>query len=98
MITYDVPSNLKKGLVSYITTSSQQGRLSGGHPRSQDDQGPTRSAIVISAADDNWYKMSGGVSRRASRSIDKKSKIFFATVSPTGYDDVAGGKGASPAQ
>src|SRR5919204_19280 len=26
------------------------------------------------------------------RSIDKTSKIFFATISPTGYDDAAGGK------
>src|SRR5205823_14935540 len=47
--------------------------------------------IVISAADDNWYKMSGGFGS-GFRSIDKKSKIYFATVSPTGYDDAAGGK------
>src|SRR5207248_443415 len=26
------------------------------------------------------------------RSVDKSSKIYFATVSPTGYDDAAGGK------
>ena len=47
--------------------------------------------IVISASDDNWYKMSGGFAA-GFRSVDKSSKIFFATVSPTGYDDAAGGK------
>src|SRR5438874_1278838 len=46
---------------------------------------------VISAADDNWYKMSGGFAA-GFRSVDKTSKIVFATVSPTGYDDAAGGK------
>jgi simple sugar transport system substrate-binding protein len=35
--------------------------------------------------------MSGGFAT-GFRSIDKTSKIFFATVSPTGYDDAAGGK------
>jgi basic membrane protein A len=35
--------------------------------------------------------MSGGFAK-GFRSIDKTSKIFFATVSPTGYDDAAGGK------
>ena len=35
--------------------------------------------------------MSGGFAA-GFRSVDKSSKIFFATVSPTGYDDAAGGK------
>jgi simple sugar transport system substrate-binding protein len=35
--------------------------------------------------------MSGGFAQ-GFRSIDKKAKIYFATVSPTGYDDAAGGK------
>jgi simple sugar transport system substrate-binding protein len=35
--------------------------------------------------------MSGGFAA-GFRSVDKTSKIFFATVSPTGYDDAAGGK------
>src|SRR5207244_8638698 len=35
--------------------------------------------------------MSGGFAA-GFRSIDKSSKMFFATVSPTGYDDAAGGK------
>ena len=47
--------------------------------------------IIISASDSNWYKMSGGFAA-GFRSVDKASKIYFATVSPTGYDDAAGGK------
>ena len=35
--------------------------------------------------------MSGGFAA-GFRSVDKTSKIVFATVSPTGYDDAAGGK------
>jgi basic membrane protein A and related proteins len=35
--------------------------------------------------------MAGGFAQ-GFRSVDKTSKIFFATVSPTGYDDAAGGK------
>jgi basic membrane protein A len=90
MITYDVPTNLTKGLVSYITTSSQQGAYLAGILAAKMTK-TKKVGIVISAADDNWYKMSGGFAA-GFRSIDKTSKIFFATVSPTGYDDAAGGK------
>src|SRR2546427_270304 len=90
MITYDVPTNLTKGLVSYITTSSQQGAYLAGILAAKTTK-THKVGIVISAADDNWYKMSGGFAA-GFRSIDKTSKIFFATVSPTGYDDAAGGK------
>src|SRR6478736_6844493 len=90
MITYDVPSNLKKGLVSYVTTSSQEGAYLAGILAAKTTK-THKVGIVISAADDNWYKMSGGFAA-GFRSVDKSSKIFFATVSPTGYDDAAGGK------
>jgi basic membrane protein A len=90
MITYDVPTNLTKGLVSYITTSSQQGAYLAGILAAKTTK-THKVGIVISAADDNWYKMSGGFAA-GFRSVDKTSKIFFATVSPTGYDDAAGGK------
>jgi simple sugar transport system substrate-binding protein len=90
MITYDVPTNLSKGLVSYITTSSQQGAYLAGILAAKRTK-THKVGIVISAADDNWYKMSGGFAA-GFRSIDKSSTIFFATVSPTGYDDAAGGK------
>ncbi len=90
MITYDVPTNMKKGLVSYVTTSSQEGAYLAGILAAKMTK-THKVGIVISAADDNWYKMSGGFAT-GFRSIDKTSKIFFATVSPTGYDDAAGGK------
>ncbi|MEN3343098.1 MAG: basic rane protein [Actinomycetota bacterium] len=90
VITYDVPTNLTKGLVSYITTSSQQGAYLAGVLAAKTTK-THKVGIVISAADDNWYKMSGGFAA-GFRSIDKSSKIFFATVSPTGYDDAATGK------
>src|SRR3954470_4106997 len=90
MITYDVPTNLTKDLVSYITTSSQEGAYLAGVLAAKTTK-THKVGIIISAADDNWYKMSGGFAA-GFRSIDKSSKIFFATVSPTGYDDAAGGK------
>src|SRR5207253_5311296 len=90
MITYDVKTNLNKDTTSYITTSSQQGAYLAGILAAKETQ-THKVGIVISAADDNWYKMSGGFAA-GFRSLDKTSKIFFATVSPTGYYDTAGGK------
>jgi simple sugar transport system substrate-binding protein len=90
MITYDVPSNLHKGTTSYITTSSQEGAYLAGILAAKMTK-THKVGIVISAADDNWYKMSGGFAQ-GFRSVDKTSKIYFATISPTGYDDTAGGK------
>ena len=90
VMTYDVPTNLTKGLVSYITTSSQQGSYLAGILAARMTK-THKVGIIISASDSNWYKMSGGFAA-GFRSVDKASKIFFATVSPTGYDDAAGGK------
>ncbi len=90
MITYDVKTNLNKDTTSYITTSSQQGAYLAGILAAKTTK-THKVGIVISAADDNWYKMSGGFAA-GFRSVDKTSKIVFATVSPTGYDDAAGGK------
>jgi len=90
LVTYDVATNLTKGLVSYITTSSQQGAYLAGILAARTTK-THKVGIIISASDSNWYKMSGGFAV-GFRSVDKSSKIFFATVSPTGYDDAAGGK------
>ena len=90
MMTYDVPTNLTKNYVSYITTSSQEGAYLAGILAARMTK-THKVGIVISAADDNWYKMSGGFAS-GFRSVDKTSKIYFATISPTGYDDVSGGK------
>jgi simple sugar transport system substrate-binding protein len=90
IMTYDIPTNLKKGQLSYITTSSQEGAYLAGILAARMTK-THKVGIIISASDDNWYKMSGGFAT-GFRSIDKTSKIFFATISPTGYDDAAGGK------
>jgi simple sugar transport system substrate-binding protein len=90
VMTYDVATNLTKGLVSYITTSSQQGAYLAGILAARTTK-THKVGIIISASDSNWYKMSGGFAA-GFRSVDKSSKIYFATVSPTGYDDAAGGK------
>jgi len=90
VMTYDVATNLTRGLVSYITTSSQQGSYLAGILAARMTK-THKVGIIISASDSNWYKMSGGFAA-GFRSVDKSSKIFFATVSPTGYDDAAGGK------
>jgi simple sugar transport system substrate-binding protein len=90
MITYDVPTNLHKGTTSYITTSSQEGAYLAGILAAKTTK-THKVGIVISAADDNWYKMSGGFAQ-GFRSVDKSSKIYFATIGPALYDDVAGGK------
>jgi basic membrane protein A and related proteins len=90
MITYDVKTNLHKDTTSYITTSSQQGAYLAGILAAKKTK-THKVGIVISAADENWYKMSGGFVQ-GFRHVNKKAKIFFATISPTGYDDAAGGK------
>jgi basic membrane protein A len=90
VMTYDVPTQLVKGYVSNITTESQEAAYLAGILAAKSTKAH-KVGIVISAADPNWYKMSGGFAA-GFRSIDKTSKIFFATVSPTGYDDAAGGK------
>src|SRR4051794_17950721 len=90
VMTYDVATNLTKGLVSFITTSSQQAAYLAGILAARTTK-THKVGIIISASDSNWYKMSGGFAA-GFRSVDKSSKIFFATVSPTGYDDAAGGK------
>jgi basic membrane protein A len=90
VMTYDVPTQLVKNYVSNITTESQEAAYLAGILAARTTK-THKVGIVISATDPNWYKMSGGFAA-GFRSVDKTSKIFFATVSPTGYDDAAGGK------
>jgi len=90
MITYDDPKLLIKGYLSNITTSSQEGAYLAGILAAKMTRAH-KLGIVISAADPNWYKMSGGFAAGV-RSVDKASKMYFVTVSKYGYDDAAGGK------
>ena len=91
MITYDVPTNLTKGLVSYITTSSQEGAYLAGILAAQTTK-THKVGIIISAADDNWYKMSGGFAAGLPRRSTRRRRSTSRPISPTGYDDAAGGK------
>ena len=84
------PDEADQELLSYITTSSQEGAYLAGILAARTTK-THKLGIIISAADPNWYKMSGGFAA-GFRSVDKTSKIYFATVSPNGYDDAAGGK------
>jgi len=59
VITYDNPKGLKKGLVADIETSSQQGAYLAGVLAGLQTKTNTLG-IVISAADTNWFKQSGG--------------------------------------
>jgi basic membrane protein A and related proteins len=90
VMTYDIPTQLTKDYVSNITTSSQQGSYLAGILAARTTK-TKHVGIVISASDTNWYKMSGGFVAGV-KSVNKKIKISFVTVSSAGYDDSAGGK------
>jgi len=90
ILTYDIPTMLNKGTVSNITTSSQEAAYLAGILAAKTTK-THKIGIVISASDANWYKMSGGFAAGV-RSVSKSDKMVFATISPTGYDDSAGGK------
>jgi len=90
VITYDQPKNLVKGLVSDIETTSQQGSYLAGILAAKMTQ-TGKIGVVISAADPNWYKQTGGFVAGA-RSVDPNVKILFAQSGQAAYDDAAGGK------
>lgn len=90
VMTYDIPTQLTKNYVSNITTSSQQGSYLAGILAARMTK-TKHVGIVISASDTNWYKMSGGFVAGV-KSVNKKIKISFVTISSAGYDDSAGGK------
>jgi basic membrane protein A and related proteins len=89
-VTYDIPSYLSPGTLSNITTSSQQGAYLAGILAAKSSKTGT-IAVIISASDPNWYEMEGGYIAGA-RSVNPKIAIKTAQISPTGYDDSAGGK------
>ena len=101
ILTYDNPKGRKAPYVADIETVSQQGAyLAGvlaGSMVSSSGRAPAAAGaantigIVISAADTNWYKQSGGFIAGA-RSVNPKVKILFAQVGQAAYADAAGGK------
>jgi basic membrane protein A and related proteins len=90
MISYDNPKNLIKGYMSDIETSSQDGAYLAGVLAAKKSQ-TGKLGIVISAADTNWFKQSGGFVAGA-RSVNPDVKFSFAQVGQAAYDDAAGGK------
>jgi basic membrane protein A len=90
MITYDIPTLLSKGVLSNITTSSQQGAYLAGILAAETTK-TNKIGVIISASDTNWYKMTGGFAAGA-HSIKPGLPIVFAEIGSAAYDDAAGGK------
>jgi basic membrane protein A len=90
MISYDNPKNLIKNYMSDIETSSQDGAYLAGVLAAKKTK-TNKLGIVISAADTNWFKQSGGFVAGA-RSVNPDVKFSFAQVGQAAYDDAAGGK------
>jgi simple sugar transport system substrate-binding protein len=90
IMTYDISTELVRGLVSNITTSAQQGGYLAGILAGRMTKTKT-VGIVISASDTNWYEMSGGFAAGV-HSVNPKVKVVFAEIGPAAYDDSAGGK------
>ena len=74
------PRTCTRATVSYITTSSQEGAYLAGILAAKMTK-TKKVGIVISAADDNWYKMSGGFVQ-GFKSVNKTDKIYFADHQP----------------
>ena len=89
-VVYDNPRAKRSGLVADIETTSQQGAYLAGVLAAQVTK-TNVLGIVISAADTNWYKQSGGFVAGA-RSINPNVKFRFAQVGQAAYADAAGGK------
>ncbi len=90
VISYDNPKNLVPGLVSDIETSSQDGAyLAGVLAARMSTSG--KLGLVLSAADINWFKQSGGFIAGA-RSVRRNAEFLFAIVGQAAYDDAAAGK------
>jgi basic membrane protein A and related proteins len=90
MITYDIPTLLSKGVLSNITTSSQQGAYLAGILAAEMTK-TGKIGVIISASDTNWYEMTGGYAAGA-HSVKPGLPIVFGQIGSASYDDAAGGK------
>jgi basic membrane protein A len=90
VMTYGIPSLVSKGVLSDITTSGQQGGYLAGMLAAKTTK-TGKIGIIISAADTNWFEMSGGFVAGARR-VKPGVKVLFAQIGPSSYDDAAGGK------
>lgn len=89
-VTYDIPTLLSKGVLSNITTSSQQGAYLAGILAAKMTK-TNKVGVIISAADTNWYEMTGGFAAGV-HSVKPSLPIVFAQIGSASYDDAAGGK------
>jgi basic membrane protein A and related proteins len=89
-VVWDNPKAVKKGLVSNVSTAAQEGAYLAGVLAAQVTKTGTLG-IVVSAADPNWYKQSGGFVQGA-RSINPEVKFRYARIGQISYADAAGGK------
>src|SRR5262249_6533830 len=78
------------GLVSNVITNAQEGAYLAGILAALVTKTGTLG-IVVSAADENWYKQSGGFVQGA-RSINRNVKFRYARIGQASYADAAGGK------
>jgi basic membrane protein A and related proteins len=81
---------VKPGLVSNVITNAQEGAYLAGILAALVTKTGTLG-IVVSAADENWFKQSGGFVQGA-RSINPNVKFRYARIGQTSYADAAGGK------
>ena len=89
-ITYDIPTMKRKGTLSNITTSSQQGAYLAGILAAEMTK-TNKIGVIISASDTNWYEMTGGYAAGA-HSVKPHLPIVFGQIGSASYDDSAGGK------
>jgi basic membrane protein A len=78
------------GLVNDLETNSQNGAYLAGILAARMTKTAT-VAIVVSAEDENWTKMSGGFIAGA-RSVTPGIKILYVQIGQAGYADAAAGK------
>jgi simple sugar transport system substrate-binding protein len=78
------------GLVADLETDAQDGAYLAGILAARMNKTGT-VAIVVSAEDENWTKMSGGFIAGV-RDTDPDIKILYAQIGRAGYADAAGGK------
>ncbi|MBS1889107.1 MAG: BMP family protein [Actinobacteria bacterium] len=89
-VTYDIPNEVKPGILTSIITSSQEGAYLAGILAAKTTK-TGKVGVVISASDTNWFEMTGGYAAGV-HSVSPKMPISFAEISAEGYDDAAGGK------
>lgn len=89
-VSYDIATEKKPGVLTNITTSSQEGAYLAGILAAKSTK-TGKVGVIISASDTNWYEMAGGYAAGV-HSVDPKLPVLFAQISAEGYDDAAGGK------